>query len=60
MKRWRPFQVAAGENPTREISLTDISQGCEMTPEVGLKNEASAHAYSTISSRLSVSFASTL
>jgi hypothetical protein len=25
---------------------TDISQGCEMTPEWELKNEASAHAYS--------------
>lgn len=30
------------------LRVTDMSQGCEMTPEWGLKNEAPARAYSAI------------
>lgn len=40
----RPPQVAAGENPLP--GATDKSQGREVTPEWGLKNEAPARAYS--------------
>lgn len=45
--RWRK---PGGSALTGVLPPTDISQGCEMTPEVGLKNEASAHAYSIRSS----------